>query len=153
MLDQTNSCEKENILRQLLKVQAQIKVSPIVRHGKPKVYCIDSCLKPCSYRCDRERDLCNFDCCDLDHYCDCCDFDPDCDCCSGSDCCGSDDQCNYTLTQIICVEIPISFDADVDIKEGILCCGKPAVLPDLRPDIKCSLNNSDQIYILMKRQF
>lgn len=45
---------------------------------------------------------------------------------------------NYTLTQIICIEIPISFDADVDIKEGILCCGEPEIQPldDINKKIK-----------------
>ncbi|MGI6733614.1 MAG: hypothetical protein ACOX4J_05505 [Anaerovoracaceae bacterium] len=45
---------------------------------------------------------------------------------------------NYTLTQIICIEIPISIDADVDIKEGILCCGEPEIQPldDINKKIK-----------------
>lgn len=116
MLDQFNSCDKENIVHQLLKVQAQVSVTPIVKHGKHKVYCLDSCIKP------------NSDCCND----------------------GPDHNCNFTLTQIICVEIPICFDADVDIKKGILCCGKPYVKPDCKHDYKDDLNN--QTFFLMNNK-
>lgn len=122
MSNQYTNCDKEKIIRQLLKVQAQITVTPQVKHGIPKVYCIKSNIKPNS-------NCYNHDCYDCD--CDCCD----CDCC---DCCGCDSdynatwesggskhRCNFTLTQVICVEIPISIDTDVDIDEGIICCSKP----------------------------
>ncbi|NLB18510.1 MAG: hypothetical protein GX825_07260 [Syntrophomonadaceae bacterium] len=138
MDNQNNKCEKENLIRQLVKVQAQVSIIPDVRHGTPKVSCLDSCIKPSSF------------CSDKDYYdCGCCDrkcWDYDrcwhnqfhCDYESGYDeyCCENSDydsvsvsnqKYNYTLTQLICVEIPISIDADVDIKEGITCCGKPEV--------------------------
>lgn len=104
MPDQDNKCDKENIVRQLLKVQAQITVTPLVTHGEPNVYCIDSCIK---------------------HNSNCHDHRYDCDTFWESGC--SRHKCNFTLTQLICVEIPISFDADVDIKEGIVCCGRPEI--------------------------
>lgn len=138
MPDQYNRCDKENIVSQLLKVQAQITVTPLVKHGNPNVYCMNSCIKPNSDYCDHECDDCND--CDYD-CCDCCD-------------CGSDydtdwkprrtkDKCNFTLTQVICIEIPISIDADVDIQEGIVCCG--------RPDVKSidDINKKKQFYMQM----
>jgi len=139
MDEQNNKCEKENLIRQLVKVQAQVTVTPDVRHGPPKVTCLDSCIKPnyCSFEedyydcryynpdcCDRDRCWhnlynCNYES-NYDDYC-CGDFDYDSTLSNG--------RCNYTLTQIICIEIPISMDADIDIKEGILCCGEPEILP------------------------
>lgn len=103
MHEQNDKC-KENIIRELLKVQAQITVTPLVRHGEPKVFCIDSCIKP-NKRCP--------------------DHGYGCDTFWESGC--SRNRCNFTLTQVICVEIPISFDAEVDIKEGIVCCGRPEI--------------------------
>lgn len=114
MLDQFDSCDKQNIVHQLVKVQAQVKVTPVVKHGIPKVYCVDASMKP---GCNRD-----FDC----------------------SCCGSD--CNFTLIQTICVEIPICFDADVDIKKGILCCGDPDIKPDCVHDCRDDLNH--QIFFL-----
>lgn len=124
MPNQYNKCDKENTIEQLIKVQAQITVTPLVEHGNPKVYCIDSCIKPIS-------DCCNQQCCNCNYYdCNCydyCDRNPNQNttCESGK----SKTKCNYTLTQIICVEIPISIDADVDIKEGIVCCDRPNAKP------------------------
>lgn len=102
MHDQNNKCE--NIVRQLLKVQAQVKVTPFVKHGEPNVYCIDSQIKP--------KRKCH-------------DYEYEGDSHWESDCLRN--KCNFTLTQLICVEIPICVDADIDIKEGIVCCGKPEV--------------------------
>ncbi len=133
MSNQYNTCGKENILSQLLKVQAQIKVTPLVKHGRPKVYCISSGIKPNSQDCD--------------YKCDSCDDDYE-----------SAGTCKFTLTQLIKVEIPISFDADVDIKKGVLCCGKPEIVPEfIRKLNEIGTGNDigigNQIYILMKRQF
>jgi len=101
--DQDDKCDKDNIIRQLLKVQAQITVTPLVTHGNPNVYCLDSCIKP-----------------NTNHY----DNKYDCDTTWESGC---RPKCNFTLTQVVCVEIPISIDVDVDIKKGIVCCGRPEI--------------------------
>lgn len=135
MLDQLNSCGKENIIHQLVKVQAQVKIKPLVKHGIPRVYCVDSCIRPHFDRCNGES--IDFDCCNCDHNCD---FT-----------CGSDNSCNFTLTQLICVEIPISFNADVDIKKGIVCCGDPDVRPESKHDSNEVLNRNP-IYILMNNK-
>jgi len=121
--DQHAECDKEKIIRQLLKVQAQVTVTPLVKHGMPKVYCINSSLKRNFDCCVREccdYDCCHCDCCDC---CDCCDWDPVYDTAWESG--RTKHKCNFTLTQLICVEIPISIDADVDVDEGIVCCGRP----------------------------
>lgn len=141
MPNQYNKCDKENIIQQLVKVQAEITVTPLVKHENPKVYCIDSCIKPNSDCCNQQCCNCNYcdcdyECCDCYNQrccncnycnCDCCDRNPNQDttCESGR----SKTKCNYTLTQIICVEIPISIDADIDIKEGIVCCDRPNAKP------------------------
>ncbi|MDD3169169.1 MAG: hypothetical protein PHC91_06880 [Eubacteriales bacterium] len=150
MLEHFNSCDEELILRQLIKVQAQVEVTPLVRHGSPKIYCLNSSVKPNSYYNDCENDEYE---CESEWECDAwdcghCTWNHDC----GS-ACGSDNHCNFTLTQMICIEIPISFDADVDIKKGILCCDTPYSKPDLRTECKKDIINCRQIYILMKRQF
>lgn len=131
MLDQFDYCDKENIIHQLIKVQAQVKVTPLVKHGVPKIHCIKSCIKLHS------------DC--PDDECDCPDYDWDCDCTEESD-----HDCNFTLTQIICVEVPISFDVDVDVKKGILCCGKPDIKPDCKHDFEVDVNK--QIFVLLNNK-
>lgn len=135
MLDQFNSCDKEKIVHQLIKVQAQVKVTPLIKHGIPKVHCIASCIKPHSGHTNCEYDCggCNYD------------YDYDCD---SSD--ASDHNCYFTLTQIICVEVPISFGVDVDVKKGILCCGKPDIKPDCIHDCKNDLNH--QTFFLMNNK-
>lgn len=134
MSDQYNKCNKENIIRQCVKVEAQITVTPLVEHGDPKVYCINSSIHPTSDCCNRKRCACNsydYDFCDCNSYdydfCDCnsCNWDTDYD-----EACESErarHKCNFTLTQVICIEIPISIDAKVNIKEGIACCDRPDV--------------------------
>jgi hypothetical protein len=149
--DKYNSCDKETILSQLLKVQAQVKVIPLVKHGKPIVRCIKTGIKPHSSCCDYGFDVCD----DYDEYGLDCDYESDCYCCRNPGCgfaCEPEDTCDFTLTQLICVEIPISFDADVNIKKGVLCCGKPDIVPDFKPCFN-NIEKGNQIYILMKRQF
>lgn len=146
MPDQPNHCDKENMISQLLKVQAQITVTPLVKHGDPKVSCIDSFIRP-SFGC------CDHDSFDYDDYCDC-----HCDCCNHST--GYDTvcesrrkpACNFTLTQLICVEIPISMDVDVDIQEGILCCDRPEVEStndDRKTDNKIDRNRKKPFFMQM----
>lgn len=138
MDNQYEKCEKENIIRQLVKVQAQISVIPDIRHGTPKVSCLDSYIKTNADCCDKDCYDCRCHC----HECRDCDYcwhnrfhcdyesqygDYYYENCEYDSVCRSKQHCNYTLTQIICIEIPISIDADVDIKEGITCCGKPKI--------------------------
>jgi hypothetical protein len=138
MPDQFDSCDKEKMIHQLVKVQAQVKVAPHVRHGIPKVHCIDTRIKPRFDSCNGEENDCDPACC-------------------------THNNCDFTLTQLICVEIPISFGVDVDIKKGILCCGVPHIKPgcrrhskgDLDPDCRHDLKddiNRDPSYILMNNK-
>ncbi|MEA4987348.1 MAG: hypothetical protein VB095_04765 [Anaerovorax sp.] len=126
MSDQYTNCEK--MIRQLLEVQAQITVKPLVEYGKPNVYCVDSSITPnpdcCNCDCNSSVDNC-YDCdcnyCD----CDCYDWGSNYNAVWESE--RSRHQCNYTLTQVICVEIPIYIEADVEIDEGIVCCDSPEI--------------------------
>lgn len=103
MVDKYNECD--TIVHQFLKLQAQVNSTPRIKHGKPKVCCFYSNLKP------------------------------DCTCTEDSEYTESETQaitdkcgnnCSFTLTQLFCVQIPIAFDVDVDIDEGIVRCSKPA---------------------------
>jgi len=119
-------CNKENIISQFVKVQAQVTVTPLVAYGKPKVCCINSSITPnpcecCDYN-SYEND-CNCNSMDCNFYDWNTNYDETCE--SGK----SETKCNFTLTQVICIEIPISIDADVNVKEGIACCGKHDVKP------------------------
>ncbi|MHC1723951.1 MAG: hypothetical protein AB9836_12195 [Aminipila sp.] len=125
MPDQFNVCNKENLIKQLLEVQAEVTVTPLVEHGNPKVYCLESSIKPNSYCCNYKCHNCN--------YCNCCSYEwyncKDNQNITPWECGDLRQQYNYTLTQVICVEIPLSIDADVNIKEGIVSCGRPDVKP------------------------
>lgn len=115
------ACDRDSIIHQLIKVEAQVTVTPQVKHGVPKVYCIDSEIKPvCDSDCDSGTD------CGDGNYCDY-DCDYDCDGRWKSSMTGN--KCAFKLTQIICIEIPVMFDAEVDIKKGIVCCGEPDIEP------------------------
>lgn len=104
--------DNEAIVHQLVKVQAQVVITPLVKHGTPKVYCVAA------------------------------DFNQDCNCdIYRGDCCNirRNGECGFTLTQILCIEIPISFDVDVDVNGRISCCGKADLGPCCTPPKKpCS---------------
>ena len=135
MTDHEHSCDKENMIHQLLKVQAQVKVKPLVKHGIPKVYCVDSCIRPHLSRChEASNGFGGFD----DDYNDGCAS-------------LSDHNCNFTLTQLIRVEIPISFDVDVDIKKGVTCCGNPEIDSGCMHENKEGINKNPA-YILMNNK-
>ena len=99
MSDCYDKCDKETIIHQLLKVQAQVSVEPLVEHGPPKVQCIRSSVRPGRFCNSKKYPLM------------------------------PNDKCTYILTQVICVEIPIKLDVDVDIDQGIVCCGTPEFGP------------------------
>lgn len=103
MSDQHTKCDKENLVHQLLKVQAEVTITPLVTHGPPKVCCIDSEIKP-DFDCDKWTELKE-----------------------------ANGKCSFTLTQIFCVEIPIELDVDVAIDKGIIGCGKPDFGPCKTP--------------------
>jgi len=154
--ERMNSCDKENMISQLVKVQAQVKVTPLVKHGRPKVYCIDSCVRQQTdcygpAHCDDVYD-------DSYDFCCGCDWDDFPSCCEPTKAygfrsdCGRDEDYDFTLTQVICIEIPISFDAEVDIKKGIACCSPPDVNPDCGQVLVRDENKRDPICILMNNK-
>ena len=100
-----NDCCTETLIHQMVKVQAQVTVTPLVKHGKPKVYCIETYFK--------SPDNCNV-------------YKGDCrrTRCKSENCDGT-----FNVTQVFCIEIPISFDVDVDVDKGILCCDDPEFGP------------------------
>lgn len=136
MLNQCNQCDKQNVIRQLVKVEAQVTVTPLVEHGAPKVYCTNSCINPNFDYGNPECDSCNYcDCFNHESYNSaCCYWDPNYN--TTSECDRLKHKYNYTLTQVICIEIPIFIDAEVDIKEGIACCDKPDIFPKEALNIK-----------------
>lgn len=102
--DKSMDCDKEKTIHQLLEVQAQITITPLIRHGKPKVTCFDSDIKQdCEQDCSWDE-LCSF----RRRRCD---------------------KNTFTLRQLICVEIPFSIDVDVDVDQGISCCCRPEFGP------------------------
>ena len=103
-IEHTN-CPKETIVSQLMKVQTQVTINPIVTHGRPKVYCLDSDI---SHGCNREENP-------KSYY-------P-----AKEECSKPNNKCSFILTQLLCVEIPIELDVDVDVDKGIVCCGRPGI--------------------------
>jgi hypothetical protein len=89
------------IVHQLLEVEAQVTVKPLIKHGKPMVYCVDTEIQT-DRNCKEEEEE------------------------NGSD---KSDKCKFTVTQVICVEIPLSFSVDVDINDGRIDCSVPEVGP------------------------
>lgn len=94
-------CEKNTIVHQLVEVEAEITIKPIVKHGKPKVSCYEADVHSSNSsncgKCKRKEKSCG--------------------------------KCTYSVSQIICVEIPVNFDVEVDVDKGITKCGKPHIGP------------------------
>ncbi|NLB41823.1 MAG: hypothetical protein GX815_06090 [Clostridiales bacterium] len=106
MSNQYPDCSKETIVSQIVKAQAQITVNPIVKHGRPKVYCLESNIRPC-----KQSKKVNY-------------WTPPEDRCKKPS-----NNCTFTLTQLLCVEIPIEFGVDVDVNTGITRCGTAKIGP------------------------
>ncbi len=111
MSDKNTNCCKETIVHQLLKVQAQVTITPIIKSGRPSVRCINTEIRPGS-NCAERRKVCY-------------QRRRESDCSPG--------KCTFTVDQILCVEIPISIDLDVDVDSGIVCCGRPELGPCKHP--------------------
>ncbi|MFV0516588.1 MAG: hypothetical protein ACK5MV_04265 [Aminipila sp.] len=111
------NCDKNSVIQQQLQVQAEISISPVVEHGTPKLFCMDSKIIPnCNYR---NKYCNNYNC---PYYGNCYDL------CYFNNCHpNSSEEYNYTLCQTICVEIPIFLDAEVNIDKGISCCCEPKI--------------------------
>ncbi|HBR32314.1 MAG: hypothetical protein PHD46_02800 [Eubacteriales bacterium] len=99
MSEQFEKRKKDLVVNQLIKAQTQVCVKPECKHGEPKVFCIDTKIKP------------------------------GCECVDMSDYRKAGEKCVFTITQLFCVEVPVSLDFDIDINEGIACCGKPEFGP------------------------
>jgi hypothetical protein len=108
----------DTIVHQFLEVEADITVKPIIKHGRPMVSCIESDFKP---SCKYERGRTNYP------------GNREQENCGG--------KCTFTVTQVICVEIPISFEVDVDVDEGIVHCGRPEFGPCPNPSKKWPCND------------
>lgn len=107
MSDPNKKCEKDILVHQLVKAQADVNIEPHVRHGMPKIYFIDTDIVP---------------------HCECEDcHKPVCETEKKPPMPG--DKCCFTVTQVLCVEIPIIFDVDVDVDEGKIRCCKPDLGP------------------------
>jgi len=91
------------LVHQYVKVQAQVTVTPIVKHGMPKVYCIDADIDP--GRCDKDCPASNGDAKRPGKY-------------------------TFCVEKTLCIEVPIFYDIDVDVdREGVKYCGDPEFGP------------------------
>lgn len=107
MSDQYTNYNKETIVHQLLKVQAQVTVTPTIKEGKPIIYCVKSDIKP-GIDCDERKNA---------YYQ------------KWKEPARVDNKCTFTLTQLLCVQIPISMDVGVDVDQGIVHCDTPQLGP------------------------
>ncbi|MGI6751653.1 MAG: hypothetical protein ACOX4U_03430 [Anaerovoracaceae bacterium] len=98
------NCEKQTIINQLFKVQANVTITPEIKGGIPKIVCHGSEVKP-SRDCD-ENNLSNY---------------------RWGKKIDIDNKCTFTLTQIICAEIPLSIDVNVDVNSGVVDCHMPNI--------------------------
>lgn len=107
-----NDANCEKVVHQCLEVQARVSVAPTVKPGRPSVLCIASEFSSPGDRCELCRACCHTR------------KGPERTCCS-----------TFTVTQLLCIEIPLVFDVDVDIDGGIVHCGKPQIGP-CQPSLK-----------------
>jgi hypothetical protein len=84
-------------VHQLLELEAQVTVTPHIKNDRPKIFCLESEILP---SCESEKK-------------------------DGEKLELAAKKCCFTVSQVICVEIPISFDVDVDVDKGIVHCCKP----------------------------
>jgi len=110
MSDQHENCQKETIVHQLVKVRADVNIQPHVKHGRPKVFFVDTDIKQ-------------------DHDCD--EWKKDYN--TQKECVKDKCKCAFTVTQLLCIEIPIAFDVDVDVDQGTVECCKPDLGPCKHP--------------------
>lgn len=110
MSDQCPKFKKDLLVNQIVKAQAQVCIKPECSHGEARIYCLDTKIKP------------------------------GCDCVDMKDYHRPGEKCTFTVTQLFCVEVPVSLDFDVDVNEGITCCGKP----EFGPCKKCIDSDCDK---------
>ena len=89
-------CPEEKVIRQLVKIQTEATITPHLKPIKPKIYCVDARECNCNSCCKSCNSKCNWN--------------------------KSKGKCTSTITQVLCIEIPISFDVDVDVSQGAICC-------------------------------
>lgn len=88
----------EKLVQQYVKVNADVTVTPLFEHGEPTVTCVKSEVTPCS---PHESKECESSCCE--------------------------EVCQFRVSQVLCIEIPLCFGVDVDVEKGSISCGKPEV--------------------------
>lgn len=120
MLEKHISCPKETVVNQLIRTQARVTIRPIVKHGRPRIHCLGSDVKP-SYDWDKNPKL-RFTPDDWEIDSESLHLSP-------AECDRPENKCSFILTQLLCVEIPIEFDADVDVNGGIVHCSEPNIGP------------------------
>lgn len=95
------------MVNQLIRSQAHVTIEPAIRHGRPKVSCLDYNIRP-SYDWEEEEQI----------YCP-----------PKDECIESSNKCSFILSQLFRVEIPIEMDVDVNVDKGIIRCGNPSIGP------------------------
>ncbi len=102
-MSEHSNCEA--LVHQLLEVEAHVTITPLIKHGKPIISCVESDIQPC---CDSEKE-------------------------KEEKSETAARKCTFTVTQLICVEIPIAFDVEVDVDQGIATCCTPDFGPCKTP--------------------
>lgn len=121
MSDQNEKCKKEKHVYQLVKVQGQVRVKPKIKQGPARVYCLETDIRPHGERC---RGIVDFPQKDSINY---------------------EDSCSFTVSQMLCVEVPIAFDAVAEVSRGRIVCGKPRPTPCKVPVYKCACMNKEKM--------
>lgn len=133
----------EAVVHQLLEVEAQITVTPLIKHGEPKVFCLETEIKPGCLKgdCPDQHPVPVESLCHLAKtYFDGHEKENE----SAQESSREKrktgwqmkkesekprGKCTFTVAQTICVEIPIAFDVDVDVDKGVVCCHEPDIGP------------------------
>jgi len=100
-LKRQSHCKKRTTINQLLAVDAKVTVTPLVKHGKPLISSMKAKVQP-SW--DDEKEISS---------------DPD----------RFSNGCTFTVTQVLCVRVPLSFGVVVDVDDGRVHCSPPQVGP------------------------
>ncbi len=115
-------CPQNVVVSQLIKAETKVAVEPTICSGVPKVYCLESRIKP-SRDCDGKQGPFPFTVGDSARH-------------SG--------KCSFILTQLLCFEVPIEFGIDVDIEKGAVRCSRPCIGPCPQTPCPSSILDEDE---------
>jgi hypothetical protein len=116
MSEQHAQCPKPVVVGQLIRTETRISVEPTINQCAPRLYCLESHVKP--YRdCDERPNPLSV---------------PSAECTMPPS-----RKCTFVLTQLLCVEVPIEYGINIGLEDEKIHCGRPSVKP-------CELNSKDK---------